>query len=142
MATPEPSLYSALSNDRSTWPCVLVYCHVGMSKYVPRAASWRMNANVPSVFFYNILHSSCCIHLAINFDQISCAFLAHTSPKHQRSISVFHSRNSVPFIIGLVDSSPNVAFMVVTKKLHFDLITPNYFVPEGLRLVSVPFGVL
>ena len=47
---------------------------------------------------------------------------------------MFHSRNDVPFIIGLVDSSPNVAFMVVAKKLNFDLITPNDFVPEGLRL--------
>ena len=83
-----------------------------------------------------------CIHLAINFDQNSCAFVAHTSPKHQRSTAVFHSRNGGPFIIGLVVSSLNVVFMVVAKKLNFGLITPNDFVPEGLRLVSVLFGVL
>lgn len=56
---------------------------------------------------------------------------------------MFHSRNGGPFIIGLVDSSPNgTMFMVVDKKFTFALITPNDFVPEVLRLVSVLFGVL
>uniref|UniRef100_A0A3B4WXL1 Ig-like domain-containing protein n=1 Tax=Seriola lalandi dorsalis TaxID=1841481 RepID=A0A3B4WXL1_SERLL len=32
--------------------------------------------------------------------------------------------------------------MVVAKKFNFGLITPNDFVPEVLRLVSVLFGVL
>ena len=59
MVTPEPSLYSAVANVRSTWPCVLDHCHVGMSKKVPCAAPWLMNANVPPVFFDNILHLSC-----------------------------------------------------------------------------------
>lgn len=43
--------------------------------------------------------------------------------------------------MGLVDSSLNVVFMVVAKRLHFSLITPNDFVLEGLRLVFVLFGV-
>ena len=55
---------------------------------------------------------------------------------------MFHSRNGVPFILGLVDSSSNVVFMVVAKELNFGLITPNDFVPENLKLVSVLFGVL
>ncbi len=135
MATPEPSLYSAVANDRATWPFVLDRCHVGMSKYVPCAASGLQ-------IFLQYFLITCCIHLAISFDQVSCAFVAHTSPKHQRPTSMFHSRNGVPFIKGLVDSSPNVTFMVVAKKLNFGLITPNDFVPEVLRLVSVLFGVL
>lgn len=50
--------------------------------------------------------------------------------------------NGVPFIISLVDTSPNLAFMVVAKKFNFALITPNYFVPEVLGLVSLLFGML
>ena len=99
----------------------------------PMAASGLMSAS---------FLITCCIHLAIYFDQVSCAFVTHTFPKHQRSTSMFHSRNGVPFIIGLVDSSPNIMFMVVAKKLNFGLITQNYFVPEVLRLVSVLFGIL
>lgn len=115
MTTAEPSLYSAVANDTSTWPCVLDRCHVGMSKYVPCAAFGLISA---------------------------FAFVAHTSLKHQRSTSVFHSRKGVPFIISLVDSSPNVTFMVVAKKFNIGLITPNDFVPEVLRLVSLLFDIL
>ena len=57
------------------------------------------------------------------------------SPKHQRSTSMLHSRDGVLFVIGLVDSFPNIAFMVVTIRFDFGLIAPNDFVPEVLRLV-------
>lgn len=53
------------------------------------------------------------------------------------SVNSPYSRNAVPVIIGLVDSSPNVTFMVVAKKFIFGLITSNYFVPEVLRQASV-----
>ena len=82
-----------------------------------------------------------CIHLAINFDHVPCATEAHTSPKHQRSTSMLHSRNGVLFIIGLIGLSSNVVFMVAAKKFNFGLITTNNFVPEVLRLVSLLFAV-
>lgn len=44
---------------------------------------------------------------------------------------MLHIRDGVLFIIGLVDSSPNIAFMIVTIALNFGLI----FVPGVLRLV-------
>ena len=69
---------------------------------------------------------TCWIHLAINFDQVPCATEAHTSPTQEWC---------------LIDSSPNVAFMV-SKKLHFGLITPNNFVPEVMSLFSLLFDVL
>lgn len=116
MATPEPLLYSPVVNDRLTWLCVVDHCRVGRSKYIPCTVYGLMSANFPLVFF---------------------AFVAHTSPKPQRSTSMFHSWNSVPFIIGLVDTSPNVMFVV-----HFGVITPNDFIPEGLRLVLVVIGIL
>ncbi|MEQ2204122.1 hypothetical protein XENOCAPTIV_008208 [Xenoophorus captivus] len=56
-------------------------------------------------------------------DQSSCAFLAHTSPKHQRSTSMFHSKNGVLFIKALLDFFPNVSFMDVG-------IDPNNFGPN------------
>lgn len=104
----------------------LDHYHVGISKHSPCAAS-RLSANFPLVCFNNKLHSSC--H----------KYVAHTSPKHQRSTSMFYSRNGEPFITGLVDCSPNVTFMVVAKKLNFGLIINDY-VPKVLRLVSVLFG--
>lgn len=74
-----------------------------MSKYVPCAASGLMSANLPSVFFDNILHSSC--HKS--WPNILCLCSSHI-PKTSVILLVFYSRNGVPFITGLVDSSPNV----------------------------------
>lgn len=85
---PEPSLLSAVTKERSTWPCVLVHCHFGMSECIPCAASCLMSANFPPVFSENTLHSPCHQFWPI-------AWVAHTSPKHQWSTSVFHSRHGV-----------------------------------------------
>ncbi len=48
---------------------------------------------------------------------------------------MLHSRDGVLFTIGLVDSSSNIAFMAVTIKFNFGLISPNDFSPGVLRLV-------
>lgn len=68
--------------------------------------------------------------LAIKFDQASCVFVTHTSLNHIQPVCVFHISSSVIFIIGLVNSSPNVALMVVAKKFSLGLITPNDFGSE------------
>lgn len=51
MVTLEPSLNSAVTNDRSTWPYVKDHYHFGISKYVPGAASGMMNANSGCLHF-------------------------------------------------------------------------------------------
>lgn len=46
-------------------------------------------------------------------------------PKTSEIHSMFHSRNGVPFIIGLVDSSNNETYIVVAEKYNFGVITSN-----------------
>lgn len=60
-----------------------------------------MSANFSPVFFL----ITYCTHIAITSDQISCAYVVHTSPK---TSVIFHSRSGVPFITGLVDSKCSV----------------------------------
>lgn len=71
-ATQEPSFYSAVANDMLTWLYVLDH-YVGISKYVPCGASGLMITN----FFREYFLMTYCIHLAINFDQVSCLFGWH-----------------------------------------------------------------
>lgn len=96
MAPPEPLFYFSVANHRSTWIIV------GMSKYIPCAPSGLMSANCPPIFFDNLLHSYC-HQFSLN--------IPHICSSHQAS--AIHIRNYGPFTIGLVDPSPNVAFMVV-----------------------------
>lgn len=101
--------FSAVAIDMLTWPCVLDPCHAGMSKSIP----------CPVQLFLQYSLITCCIHFAITFGHVPCACVAHTSPKHPRSISVFHSGDGVLFIMFIVDSSLNVIFMVVAKMFWF-----------------------
>lgn len=87
--------------DWSIWPCVLYGCHVGTFKYVPSAA-WLMSQNLPE-----------------NLPKFGWV---HPSPKYQQYTFVLYSRNGFPFIIGFVDRSANVTFMVLAKMLDFGLI--------------------
>lgn len=50
---------------------------------------------------------------------------------------MFYSGDDILFTISLGDSSPNKAFMVVTIKLNFALISPNEKpnAPEAVRFV-------
>lgn len=52
---------------------------------------------------------------------------------------MLHNGDGIQFTIGLVEPSPN---MVVTIKLYFGLVTPNYSVPEAVRRVKVFSGIL
>lgn len=80
-------------------------------------------------FFDYILHSSC--HQF--WPDFLCLFSSHMT----KTSAIHLCFNDVNFIICLVDSSPNVTFIVVAKKFNFGLITSNNFVPEGLSLCAV-----
>lgn len=115
---PEPSLLSSVTKERSTWPCVLDHCHFGMSECIPCAASCLMSSNFPPVFSENTLHSPC--H---QFWLIAC--VAHISPKHQWSTSVFHSRHGVLSLYVLLTPPECSVYGCGQKRHNFGLITPN-----------------
>lgn len=63
------------------------------------------------------------------------SFQLPPSKRHQRFASMVHSRDGGLFIMGIVDSSSNIAFVVMIRKFRFGLIAPNDFVPGALKLV-------
>ena len=78
---------------------------------------------------------ACWIPLVINFDLVPCAFVAHTSSNHQQSM--FHCSNGVVFIVGHVNSSLNVACMVLAIDFNFGLITPLLHYLSLLQLLRL-----
>lgn len=86
------------------------------------SASELKSASFPPVCSDNVLHSSC--HQF--WPSFLCLCSSHI-PKPKGIRLHVSSRNRVIFIIGLVNSSPNVVFMVVAKRFSYGLVTLNYF---------------
>lgn len=87
----------------------------------PCAASRLMSFNFPPVFF-----TGQCIHHSVTMDQKNSVCVTQMSPWHQWSITMFHRRDGVTFLIGHVDWSPNVVLIVAEKSsilIYFFQIT-------------------
>lgn len=73
-------------------------------------------------------------HCGLHRFKTSCARCSKAAPEHNWTSSMFHSRDSVLFLICLIFLSVNIELMCLTKKLEFCLVCPKNILPEALWL--------